>query len=339
TSGSTGKSKAALHPHFHFPYNTECYAKRVAGYKEHFVTLSVPKLFFGYATGTNLMFPFAVGGTTCLFADRPTGEYMYEMIDSFKPNFLTTVPTTINKMLSCDAKDKRDVRCVKLGVTAGEALPAALYERWIAETGVELLDGIGSAESFHIYISNYPGDVHIGSLGKIVPGYDAKICDDEGQEVPIGETGTLRVTGDTAALMYWSDYEKSTRTLKGGTIVSGDKFRRDEQGYYYYVGRADDLLKVGGIWVAPQEIENCLLKHPTVEEVCVNGIEDENKLTVPKAYVVLRQGVEGSAKLVTELQEFVKTKLAKYKFPRVIEFRDSLPKNDRGKIDRKLLKN
>jgi benzoate-CoA ligase len=345
SSGSTGKPKAALHPHFHFPYNTECYAKRVVGYREDFRTLSVPKLFFGYATGTNLMFPFAVGATTCLFADRATPERLIELIGKMKPNFLTTVPTTIGKMLGLVGEGGHDLSSLRLGVTAGEALPQALYEQWIERTRVELLDGIGSAESFHIYISNYPGDVKIGSLGKIVPGYSAKVCDDEGLEVADGEIGTLHVTGDSAALMYWSDYAKSCQVLRGGTIVSGDKFRRDSEGYYWYVGRADDLLKVAGIYVSPLEIENCLLAHPAVEECCVIGVPDESGLTVPKAFVVpaaTHPGVlrdpDAAGALTAALQEHAKQQMARYKYPRQIEYRTDLPKNDRGKIDRKLIR-
>jgi len=345
TSGSTGKPKAALHPHFHFPYNAECYAKRVVGYDESFVTLSVPKLFFGYATGTNLMFPFAGGGTTCLFGDRATPERLYELISSMRPNFLTTVPTTIGKMLDLPVEARRDLSSLRLGVTAGEALPQALYERWYAETGVELLDGIGSAESFHIYISNYPGDVKYGSLGRIVPGYSARVCDDEGREVADGEIGTLHVTGDSAALMYWSDYAKSTQVLRGGTIVSGDKFRRDADGYYWYVGRTDDLLKVAGIYVSPLEIENCLLAHDAVAECCVIGVMGDDGLMLTRALVVpaaTHRHVLGDAaackQLATDIQEHAKSRMARYKYPRQVEFLSDLPKNDRGKIDRKQLK-
>lgn len=345
TSGSTGKPKAALHPHFHFPYNAECYAKRVVGYDESFVTLSVPKLFFGYATGTNLMFPFAGGGTACLFADRATPERLYELIAEMRPNFLTTVPTTIGKMLDLPANQRRDLSSLKLGVTAGEALPQALYERWFAETGVELLDGIGSAESFHIYISNYPGDVKYGSLGRIVPGYSARVCDDEGRAVADGEIGTLHVTGDSAALMYWSDYAKSTQVLRGGTIVSGDKFRRDAEGYYWYVGRTDDLLKVAGIYVSPLEIENCLLAHEAVAECCVIGVKGEDGLMLTRALVVpasnhrrVLTDPQAAAALSNNIQEHAKSRMARYKYPRQVEFHADLPKNDRGKIDRKQLK-
>ncbi|MCA8938591.1 MAG: AMP-binding protein, partial [Planctomycetes bacterium] len=201
------------------------------------------------------------------------------------------------------------------------------------------LDGIGSAESFHIYISNYPKDVRFGSLGKIVPGYSASVCDDEGKPLADGEIGTLHVSGDSAALMYWSDYAKSTETLRGGTIVSGDKFRRDEEGYYYYVGRADDLLKLGGIFVSPLEVEDCLMTHDAVEEVCVIGVEDSEGLAMSRALVVLAGGFEPSVQLESELQEYVKEHLAKYKYPRVVTFMgEKLPRNDRDKIDRKTLK-
>jgi acyl-coenzyme A synthetase/AMP-(fatty) acid ligase len=230
-------------------------------------------------------------------------------------------------------------------VTAGEALPQALYERWYGETGVELLDGIGSAESFHIYISNYPGDVKYGSLGKIVPGYAAKVCDDEGRGVPDNEIGTLHVTGDSAALMYWSDYAKSTQVLRGGTIVSGDKFRRDEDGYYWYVGRTDDLLKVAGIYVSPLEIENCLLAHDAVAECCVIGVKGDDGLMLTRALVVPASGhrhvlddANAAVALATAIKEHAKSRMARYKYPRQVEFHADLPKNDRGKIDRKALK-
>ncbi len=338
TSGSTGKPKAALHTHSHFPYNAECYAKKVVGYDDSFFTISVPKLFFGYATGTNLMFPFAVGASTLLFADRPTPERLYHLIAEYKPNFITTVPTAINKMLKVEPADRQSLKSLKLGVSAGEALPQTLYEEWIQASGCELLDGIGSAESFHIYISNYPGQVRLGSLGKLVPGYQAQVCDQQGNELPRGEVGTLHVKGPSVALMYWSDYQKSIETLRGGTIVSGDMFRQDEEGYYYFAGRTDDLLKVGGIYVSPQEIENCLLQHESVEEACVIGVENAEGLVVTKALVVPAQGVEPNQELVQELQDFAKAKLARYKYPRLIVFLEALPKNDRGKIDRKKLK-
>ncbi|MEW6731698.1 MAG: benzoate-CoA ligase family protein [Acidobacteriota bacterium] len=339
TSGSTGHPKAAVHLQHDLPYNTECYAKQVLKMSEHDITLGVPKLFFGYATGTNLLFPFAVGGATAIFSERSTAETMFEMIARYRPTVLTSVPTMINAMLQVEgAQEKYDLSCLRVCISAGEALPEELYHRWVSTFGVEILDGIGSAEMFHIYISNCFGDVKPGSLGKLVPGYDARIIDAEGREVSIGEMGTLQIKGDSAALCYWNAHEKSKQTFAGDWYTSSDQFRRDQDGYFWYCGRTDDMLKVGGIFVSPIEIENCLLQHEAVAECAVIGIMDEQNLIKSKAFIVVRAGVEADNRLVTELQEFVKRTIAPYKYPRIVEFVASLPKNDRGKIDRKLLK-
>jgi benzoate-CoA ligase family protein len=339
TSGSTGRPKAAVHLHHDLPYNTECYAKRVLGIRESDITLSVPKLFFGYATGTNMMFPFAVGGATALFSERSTAETIFEMIRKFRPTILTSVPTMINAMLQVEGAGERyDLSSLRFCLSAGEALPPELYHRWVDTFGVEILDGIGSAEMFHIYITNYPGDVVPGSLGRIVPGYEAKITDAEGREVRAGEMGTLKVKGDSAALCYWNAHEKSKETFAGDWCTTGDQFRVDERGYYWYCGRTDEMLKVSGIYVSPTEIENCLLEHEAVLECAVIGASDEQKLIKPKAFVVLAEDFAASAELEQELKEFVKMRLAAYKYPRWVEFRGDLPKNDRGKIDRKALR-
>ncbi len=339
TSGSTGNAKAAVHLQHDLPYNTERYAKKVLGINKDDITLSVPKLFFGYATGTNLLFPFAVGGATALFAERSTAETMFEMIDRYKPTILTSVPTMINAMLQVEgARERYDLSSLRFCLSAGEALPPELYDRWMQTFGVEILDGIGSAEMFHIYITNSPGDVKPGSLGKIVPGYQATIVDAEGGEVPTGEMGTLRIKGDSAALCYWNAHEKSKATFAGDWCTTGDQFRVDEEGYYWYCGRTDEMLKVGGIFVSPTEIENCLIEHDAVRECAVIGASDEQKLIKPKAFVVLNDGFEPDAEIEQELKEYVKRRLAVYKYPRWIEFRDELPKNDRGKIDRRGLK-
>jgi benzoate-CoA ligase family protein len=336
TSGSTGRPKAAVHFHHDFAYNTECYAKRIAGYRESDVTLSVPKLFFGYATGTNLWFPFAVGGTAALFSERATAESVFRNVERFKPTILTSVPTMINAMLSAPASERRDLSSVRLVLSAGEALPEELYKRWKATYGVEILDGIGSAELFHIYISNRPDDVRAGTLGKLVPGYEARIARPDGTDAPDGEVGTLWVKGDSAAVYYWRDHEKSKQVLRGDWVVSGDLFTRDADGYFTYSGRADDMLKVGGVFVAPIEIEGCLLEHAAVLECCVLGYEEAG-LTKPLALVVPRG--EPSPGLDRELQEHVKSRLLPYKYPRKVVFRkEALPKNDRGKVDRKVLK-
>jgi benzoate-CoA ligase family protein len=339
TSGSTGHPKAAVHFHHDLPYNTEMYAKQVLGINEHDITLSVPKLFFGYATGTNMMFPFAVGGATALFSERSTAEAMFEMIQKHRPTILTSVPTMINAMLGVEgARERYDLSSLRFCLSAGEALPPELYNRWMETFGVEILDGIGSAEMFHIYITNYPGDVVPGSLGRIVPGYEAKVVDAEGREVATGEMGTLKVKGDSAALCYWNAHEKSKATFAGDWCTTGDQFRMDEDGYYWYCGRTDEMLKVGGIFVSPTEIENCLLEHEAVRECAVVGASDEQRLVKPKAFIVLAEDFAPGAGLEQELKDYVKARLAAYKYPRWIEFRDDLPKNDRGKIDRRTLK-
>lgn len=338
TSGSTGHPKGAVHLQHDLPFNTECYAKRVLGVNEHDLTVSVPKLFFGYATGTNLLFPFAVGGATALFAERSTPEKLFEVIARYRPTILTSVPTMINGMLNLEGAAERDLSSVRFCLSAGEALPVELYERWVQTFGVEILDGIGSAEMFHIYITNRPGDVKPGSLGRIVEGYEAQIIDAEGREVATGEMGTLRISGDSAALCYWQAHEKSKETFVGDSCTTGDQFHVDEQGYYWYHGRTDDMLKVSGVYVAPVEIEACLLQHEAVLECAVIGHDAGDRLVKPKAFIVPRENFAPNAELAEAIKEFVKTRLARYKYPRWIEFVSSLPKNDRGKIDRRQLK-
>ena len=336
TSGSTGHPKGAVHLQHDLPFNTEVFAKRTVGVAETDLTLAVPKLFFGYATGTNLLFPFAVGAATALFSERSTPEKIYSAIERYRPTILTTVPTMINGMLN--ANTGADLSSLRFCYSAGEALPVELYERWKKTFGIEIYDGIGSAEMFHIYISNRPGDVKPGSLGRIVEGYEARIVGPEGSEVATGEMGTLRVRGDSAALCYWNAHEESKKTFAADWCTTGDQFHVDEQGYFWYHGRADDMLKVSGVYVAPTEIENCLLQCSSVLECAVIGHDEGDGLIKPKAFIVLREGEEPSESLSSEIKEFVKSRLALYKYPRWIEFVPSLPKNDRGKINRKELK-
>lgn len=337
TSGSTGKPKAAVHMHHDFAWSTECYAKRVLGLTADDVTLAVPKLFFGYATGTNLMFPFAVGATTVLFEDRSTPERLFELIERHRPTVLTSVPTMIGKMLAAPGAAARDLSSLRVTVSAGEALPEELYRRWTETYRSEILDGIGSAELFHIYVSNRFGEVRPGSLGRPVPGYQVRVVDDDGRDLAPGEIGTLWVKGDSAALCYWGAHERSKEVLRGDWVVSGDKFRRDAEGYLFYAGRADDLLKIGGIFVAPVEVEAVLMGHPAVLECVVVGYEDEEKLVKPKAVVVVKPGAAQAAgpELARELVELARARLAHYKVPRLVEFAAALPRNDRGKIVRR----
>jgi benzoate-CoA ligase len=244
----------------------------------------------------------------------------------------------INSMLNLEDDQTYDLSSLRMCLSAGEALPPELYEKWVRKTGVEILDGIGSAEMFHIYITNRPGDVKPGSLGRIVDGYEATIVDGDGRELPAGEMGTLRVKGDSAALCYWQAHEQSKATFAGDWCTTGDQFHVDEAGYYWYHGRTDEMLKVSGVFVSPVEIENCLLQHEAVMECAVIGHDPGDGLIKSKAFIVTRENfIDGDA-LAQEIQDFVKQRLARYKYPRSIEFVSSLPKNDRGKIDRKQLK-
>jgi benzoate-CoA ligase family protein len=335
TSGSTGKPKGAVHMHHDFAFNTETYAKQVLGIHEDDVTLAVPKLFFGYATGTNLMFPFAVGAKTVLFEDKSTPERIFELCAAHRPTVLTSVPTMIGKMLAAPGTAARDLASLRVTISAGEALPDELYRRWVETYGSEILDGIGSAEMFHIYISNRFGEVRPGTLGRVVPGYRAEIRDDEGREVPPGTIGTLWVKGDSAALCYFGDHEKSKQVLRGDWVVSGDKFSVDADGYFRYAGRADDLIKVGGIFVAPVEVEAVLMQHPAVLECAVVGYEDDDRLVKAKAVVVLKPGHVAGGAVAAEILALARERLAHHKVPRRVEFAAALPRSDRGKLLRR----
>jgi benzoate-CoA ligase family protein len=355
TSGSTGRSKAAVHAHRDFVFSTEHYAKRTVGYRRDDVTLSVPRLFFGYATGTNLMFPFAVGATTALFAERPTPESLARAIERHRPTIVTNVPTMMGKLLEHDdaraaaGQARLDLGGVRFHLSAGEALPPALLERFVGRFGADVYDGIGSAEMFHIYGSNRPGDVRPGSLGRVVEGYELKILSSDATapgeaELARGETGVLWVRGDSIASGYFADRDKSFATFHGAWCKTGDLFRIDEDGYIWFSGRADDLLKVGGIWVAPLEVEECLTRHDAISLAAVIGAEEDG-LTKPKAFVVVRDDARGRlasdharAALALELKEHVKSRLSKHKYPRWIVFVDDLPKNDRGKVDKRALR-
>jgi acyl-coenzyme A synthetase/AMP-(fatty) acid ligase len=281
--------------------------------------LPVPKLFFGYARDLAALFPFGVGAAGIVFPDRSTPARIFDLIAEHRPTILVNVPTMMAQMV---ADPEHDLSCLRLCTSAGEALPRELYERWRTTFGVEVLDGIGSSEAYHIYISNRPGRVRPGSTGELVPGYAAHLA----------ENGELSIEGDTAALLYWNDHEKTKATFSGDTVRSGDLFERDEDGYFWYRGRADDLIKVGGIWVAPAEVEDCLLGHPDVIECAVVGRED-NGLVHACAYVVVRRAADGAA-----LQDFVRGRLSPHKVPRVIEVVAELPKTPSGKIDRKALR-
>jgi benzoate-CoA ligase family protein len=349
TSGSTGEPKANIHSHRDFAYNTEVYAKKTVGYAQADVTVSVPRLFFGYATGTNLFFPFAVGATVGMFSERPTPESLVAAIVRYRPTVITNVPTMLGKLLEYDETERAakrpglDLSSVRFQLSAGEALPEALLRRWQERFRSDVYDGIGSAEMFHIYASNRPGDIKPGSLGRAVEGYELRILPEEADGAGAtpcapGEIGVLWVRGDSVSHGYWLDRDKSFRTFHGHWCRTGDLFSIDADGYVYFAGRADDLLKVGGLWVAPLEVEECLMAHASVQLAAVIGVEDEG-LVKPKAFVVLRGSEARARELVeAELKAHVKDRLSKHKYPRFIEFLDDLPKNDRGKVDKKALR-
>ncbi len=287
SGGTTGMPKAVVQTHNSFANTTECYARHVIGYRESDITLAVPKLFFGYATGSNLLFPFAAGASTALFPQRCTAETLFEKIALHRPTVLINVPTMINNLVSHPDAGEQDLSCLRLATSAGEALPIALHDRWMDTFGVEILDGLGTAEMWHIFVSNFPGKVRPGTLGTVVPGFDVRVRDDDGADLPDGEIGWLWVRGNSRALGYWQQADKTAEAFRGEWYVSGDMIRRDAEGFFTYCGRGDDMLKVSGKWLAPSEVENCLLEHPAVEEAAVVGVVDDRGLTKPHAFVVL----------------------------------------------------
>jgi benzoate-CoA ligase family protein len=336
SGGTTGRPKAVVQTHRAFAYTAACYGGSVIGYTERDVTLSVPKLYFGYATGSNLFFPFAAGGAAALFPEPATAEALFERIRHFRPTVLVNVPTMVQKMVSHPDAADADLSSLRVATSAGEALPAELHEKWRRVFGVELLDGLGTAEMWHIFISNRPGAARPGTLGTVVPGFEVKACDEEGREVPRGETGWLWVRGGARAAGYWQHGEKTEQAFRGEWYVSGDMIRMDADGYVAYCGRGDELFKVGGKWLAPAEVEGCLLDHPAVAEAAVVGAADGNGLVKPIAYVVPREPREGPAResLAEELRAFVRDRLAPYKHPREVVFLDALPRTHLGKVDR-----
>jgi benzoate-CoA ligase family protein len=337
TTGSTGLPKAAVHPQHSPLLSFDWYARGVLCLGEDDVVLPVPKLFFGYARDLTALFPFGVGGAGIAFPERTTPERIFELVARHRPSILVQVPTMMAAMIAHPDAAGQDLSCLRLCTSAGEALPRELYERWQAAFGIEVLDGIGSSEAYHIYISNRPGRVRPGSVGEPVPGYRARVLGEDGHEVPDGEVGSLWVEGDTAALCYWNEHEKTKQTFHGDAVNTGDLFVRDDDGFFWYRGRSDELLKVGGIWVAPAEVEDCLVSHADVVECAVVGYE-EGGLTLTRAHVVLRAGVAASDELAEALQAHVKTHLSPHKYPREVRFVTELPRTPSGKIDRRALR-
>jgi benzoate-CoA ligase len=335
SSGSTGFPKGAVHLHHDMVVCTETYARQVLDLGPTDRVYSAAKLFFAYGLGNAGYFPMGVGAQSILSPHRPTPEGVFDLLTRRRPTLFFGVPTLYAAMLAIkDAERRWDLSSLRLCISAGEALPEELYTRWRERFGVEIVDGIGTTEILHIFLSNRPGEARPGSTGRPVPGYEAAIVDDDGRPVPAGEIGNLRVKGDSTMAFYWNKHEKTKETLHGHWIQTGDKYWQDPDGYFWYAGRADDMLKVGGIWVSPVEVEAALVKHPAVLEVAVVGHEDQDRLVKPRAFVVLKDPQAASPALALELAAFVKAHIAPYKYPRWVEFVPELPKTATGKIQR-----
>jgi benzoate-CoA ligase family protein len=334
SSGSTGRPKGTVHRHRDMVATSEHYGVGVLGIREDDVFFSAAKLFFAYGHGNAMTFPLWVGGTSILLGPKPTPQGTFETIQRFRPTLFFGVPTLYAAQLQALEKERPDLSSVRLCASAGEALPADIYRRWKERTGLTILDGIGSTEALHIFISNRADDVRPGTSGRAVPGYEVRVVVD-GKEAPPDEPGRLQVRGPSTAAYYWNNQEKTAATmLKDGWLDTGDTYVRDGEGYLHYCGRSDDMLKVGGIWCSPIEIEGKLVSHPKVLEVAVVGSLDASGLVKPEAYVVVKEGVLASSALATELMQHCKTQLAPYKFPRLIHFVQELPKTATGKIQR-----
>ena len=332
SSGSTGKPKGAVHLHSHLMLTAALYARGVLGIREDDVVYSAAKLFFAYGLGNALTFPLAVGATTVLVAERVTPSVVGRVMKERSPTIFGGVPTLFASLLADGSFTTS--KALRVSISAGEALPEHVGRTWRERFGTDILDGIGSTEMLHIFLSNRHGDVRYGTSGKPVPGYEMKIVGDDGEPVSDGEEGVLWVRGRSACACYWNDRERSLATFHGPWTRTGDRYVRDGEGYYTYSGRADDMLKVGGIWVSPFEVESALASHEAVLEAAVVGHADGDGLVKPKAFVVLNDPSRAGAPLEAELKAHVKSKLAPYKYPRWIEFLSELPKTATGKIQR-----
>ncbi len=353
SSGSTGFPKACVHLQHDMVVCAERYAKAVLGMTENDRCFSVAKLFFAYGLGNALYFPLAVGATSILWPGPPKPRKIFEIIERHRPTLFFSVPSNYSALLAFEpgkahagtaapvrpverssTSPNFDLSSIRYGVSAGEALPAALFHRFKERFGVEILDAIGSTEVLHVFIANHPGAVRPGSSGQIIDGYEAQIVDEHDQPVKPGDIGNLLVKSDSTCSHYWNQHEKSKSTIEGHWIRTGDKYYQDADGYFWYAGRSDDMLKCSGVWVSPVEIEAVLIEHPAVQEAAVVGREDFDQLLKPAACVVLKDGAAGTPDLAHELQEFVVSRLPVFKRPRWVEFLDELPKTATGKLQR-----
>ena len=335
TSGSTGEPKGVKHVHTSLMATAKLFGQGVLGIAENDVVHSASKLFFAYGLGNAMSFPLSVGATAVLWPHRPTPEGVFEIMRHHRPTVFYGVPSLYTALLAhkeiCRGAGSDRLR---ICVSAGEALPAHIGERWRDVTGVDVLDGIGSTELLQTFLSNRPGDIRYGSSGKPVPGYEVRIVDETGHDVPTGEIGELIVRGPSAGEGYWNQRAKSRRTFVGEWTHTGDKYRRDAEGYYYYCGRTDDMFKVSGMWVSPFDVEAALISHEAVLEAAVIGKADADGLIKPKAFIVLKNGFAADDRLLETLKIHVKEQAGPWKFPRWIELREDLPRTATGKIQR-----
>jgi benzoate-CoA ligase len=349
SSGSTGFPKACVHLQHDMVVCAERYAMGILGMTESDRCFSVAKLFFAYGLGNAMYFPLAVGATSILWPGPPKPQHVFEIIERHRPSLFFSVPSNYAALLAhkrdhvgtaapgCPGEPSTpdfDLSSVRYGISAGEALPAALFHRFKERFGVEILDAIGSTEVLHMFIANRPGAVRPGSSGQIIPGYEARVVDENDEPAKPGEIGNLLIKSDSTCSHYWNQHEKSKSTIEGHWIRTGDKYYQDADGYFWYAGRSDDMLKCSGVWVSPIEIEAVLIEHPAVQEAAVIGRKDEDELLKPAAYVLLKNGSTGTADLARELQEFVLSRLPVFKRPRWVEFVDELPKTATGKLQR-----
>jgi benzoate-CoA ligase family protein len=333
SSGSTGKPKAVVHLQHDIPYTCVTYAEQVLGITERDTTFSTTGLFHAYGFGNNLTFPYWVGASTVLHAGRHTPATVLDTIEKRRPTLFFSAPTLYNAILNFEGSKSRDLKSIRHCVAAAEALPAEVWRRWKDAFGLTILDGVGSTEMLHIYCSNRLSDLRPGSSGKPVPGYELKILDPDGHPVQAGEAGDLYVKGDSALALYWAQHEKSKRSILGEWFFTGDRYRADAEGFYWYEGRSDDMIKVSGLWVSPIEIESVLLEHPAVSESAVVGTTVDG-FTKIKAFVITKGDAATGDALVVELQEHCKSRLQRYQYPHVVEFVTELPKTVTGKIQR-----
>src|SRR5215831_15955233 len=336
SSGSTGRPKGAVHLQHDMRYVVDHYARQVLRLDESDVTFSVAKLYFAYGLGNSLYMPFGVGASTVLHAGPPRPATVLDVIRRFRPTVHFSGPTTYAAVLAAgpDLWADADFTSVRVCVSAGEPLAGSLLERWRTRTGTDILDGIGSTECCHIFVSNRIGDVRPNSTGTVVPGHGVKVVDEHGDELPDGQMGRLLVSGDSICSMYWNQHERNKRTICGEWIDTGDQFVRDPDGSFRYQGRSDDMLKVSGIWVSPSEVESAITAHPAVLECAVVAVVDQQRLVQPEAFVVLRPGRQGGAEMVSDLRAYVRSVLAHHKCPRAFNFVMELPRTATGKIQR-----